>query len=84
MKILVIPYVLLVGAILVTTPQDIALLDTRRGAEMFKNVDIPVSLLVNTIVYNLSVAMVIGVGNSSKHECVCVPKLWTKSLLIWK
>ena len=27
-----------------TTPQDIALMDARRGAEMFKKVDIPVSL----------------------------------------
>ena len=33
------------GAVLVTTPQDIALLDARRGAEMFKNVNIPVSVL---------------------------------------
>ncbi|XP_065917701.1 iron-sulfur cluster transfer protein NUBPL-like isoform X3 [Dysidea avara] len=30
------------GAVLVTTPQDIALLDARRGAEMFKAVNIPV------------------------------------------
>ncbi|XP_065917700.1 iron-sulfur cluster transfer protein NUBPL-like isoform X2 [Dysidea avara] len=29
------------GAVLVTTPQDIALLDARRGAEMFKAVNIP-------------------------------------------
>lgn len=34
-----------IGAVLVTTPQDIALLDARRGAEMFKNVNIPVSFL---------------------------------------
>ncbi|XP_065647739.1 iron-sulfur cluster transfer protein NUBPL isoform X2 [Hydra vulgaris] len=30
------------GAIVVTTPQDIALLDARRGAEMFRKVNIPV------------------------------------------
>ena len=57
-----IPNVLLVGAIIVTTPQDIALLDARRGAEMFKNVNIPVSLLVCTIVYHC-VTMVIIVCN---------------------
>ncbi len=30
------------GAVIVTTPQDIALLDARRGVEMFKKVNIPV------------------------------------------
>ncbi|XP_068734942.1 iron-sulfur cluster transfer protein NUBPL-like isoform X1 [Montipora capricornis] len=30
------------GAVIVTTPQDIALLDARRGAEMFKKVHVPV------------------------------------------
>lgn len=30
------------GAIMVTTPQDIALLDARRGAEMFWKVEVPV------------------------------------------
>jgi len=30
------------GAVVVTTPQDIALLDARRGAEMFTKVQIPV------------------------------------------
>ena len=34
------------GAVIVTTPQDIALLDARRGAEMFRKVHIPVSILL--------------------------------------
>ena len=32
------------GVVLVTTPQDIALIDARRGAEMFRKVDVPVSI----------------------------------------
>lgn len=30
------------GAVIVSTPQDIALLDAHRGAEMFKKVNVPV------------------------------------------
>jgi len=37
------------GAVVVTTPQDIALLDARRGAEMFKKVDIPILGLVQNM-----------------------------------
>ncbi|KAK3739383.1 hypothetical protein QZH41_015769, partial [Actinostola sp. cb2023] len=32
------------GAVIVTTPQDIALMDARRGAEMFRQVNIPVRM----------------------------------------
>ena len=35
------------GAVLVTTPQDIALIDARKGAEMFRKVDVPVSCPCN-------------------------------------
>lgn len=33
------------GAVIVSTPQDIALLDARRGAEMFRKVNVPVRVL---------------------------------------
>ena len=32
----------LAGAVIVTTPQDIALIDAKKGIEMFRKVDIPV------------------------------------------
>tara|TARA_R110002094_G_scaffold169639_2_gene151975 strand:- start:724 stop:1131 length:408 start_codon:yes stop_codon:yes gene_type:complete len=32
----------LTGAVIVTTPQDIALLDAKKGIEMFRKVDVPV------------------------------------------
>ena len=32
----------MLGAVIVTTPQDIALLDARRGTEMFRKVHVPV------------------------------------------
>jgi len=35
-------HILFEGAIIVSTPQDIALLDARRGAHMFSKVDVPV------------------------------------------
>ena len=40
------------GAVIVTTPQDIALLDARKGVEMFAKVDIPVlGVLENMSMY---------------------------------
>lgn len=32
------------GAVIVSTPQDIALMDARKGAEMFRKVHVPVSI----------------------------------------
>ncbi|GIX47127.1 MAG: iron-sulfur cluster carrier protein [Candidatus Tectimicrobiota bacterium] len=39
------------GAILVTTPQDLALLDVKRGAEMFKQVNTPLLGIVENMSY---------------------------------
>jgi ATP-binding protein involved in chromosome partitioning len=42
----------LTGAIIVTTPQDIALLDVKRGVEMFKKVGVPIlGIVENMAVY---------------------------------
>ena len=37
------------GAVIVSTPQDIALLDARKGLEMFKKVDVPVFGIVENM-----------------------------------
>ncbi len=43
----------LTGAIIVTTPQDIALLDVQRGVEMFKKVGVPIlGIVENMAVYS--------------------------------
>jgi len=48
------------GAVIVTTPQDIALLDARKGIEMFRKVDIPVL----GVVENMSVHICTQCGHS--------------------
>ena len=49
------------GAVIVTTPQDIALLDARKGVEMFRKVDISVL----GVVENMSVYVCPNCGNKS-------------------
>lgn len=34
------------GAVIISTPQDVALLDARKGAEMFRKVHVPVSIYI--------------------------------------
>ena len=41
------------GAVIVTTPQDIALLDARKGIEMFRKVDIPVLGIVENMAMHI-------------------------------
>ena len=42
----------LAGAVIVTTPQDIALLDARKGIEMFRKVDVPVLGVLENMSYH--------------------------------
>jgi hypothetical protein len=37
------PLFLLAGSVIVSTPQNVALIDTRKGVAMFRKLDIPVS-----------------------------------------
>lgn len=34
------------GAVIISTPQDVALLDARKGTEMFRKVHVPVSIYI--------------------------------------
>jgi ATP-binding protein involved in chromosome partitioning len=43
--------IFMTGAILVTTPQDLALLDVSRGANMFQKVEVPVLGIVENMSY---------------------------------
>lgn len=43
----------LAGAVIVSTPQDIALIDARRGLEMFRRVDVPVFGIIENMSYFL-------------------------------
>lgn len=59
------------GAVIVTTPQDIALLDARRGAEMFKQVNIPVLGVVENMSSYVCpncghISDIFGVGGAEK------------------
>lgn len=79
----VIEQLICVGAIIVTTPQDIALLDVTRGIEMFKKVSIPVHVYYH-ISHDFAInVFVIGVWSSSKHECFSVSTLWSCNTHIW-
>ena len=42
----------LTGAIIVSTPQDIALIDVRKGIEMFKTVNVPILGLIENMAYH--------------------------------
>ena len=49
----------LLGAVIVSTPQDVALLDARRGVEMFRKVNVPVLGMIQ----NMSVFICPKCGN---------------------
>ena len=51
------------GAVIVTTPQDIALLDARKGLKMFEKVDVPIV----GIVENMSMHICSNCGHAEAH-----------------
>ncbi|KAL6052760.1 Iron-sulfur cluster carrier protein [Balamuthia mandrillaris] len=58
------------GAVIVSTPQDIALLDARRGATMFRQVGVPILGMVENMSYFVSpsgeISYIFGKGGAKK------------------
>ncbi len=58
---------MMIGAVIVCTPQDLALLDAVRGTNMFRKVDVPVSYMITCInttclpMYQQSYDMIISI-----------------------
>jgi ATP-binding protein involved in chromosome partitioning len=52
-QLTVVQQVALAGGVIVTTPQDVALLDVKRGITMFEQVDVPVLGVVENMSYHL-------------------------------
>ena len=49
-QLTIVQQVSLAGAVIVTTPQDIALLDARKGLQMFRKTDVPILGIIETVI----------------------------------
>ncbi len=61
------------GAVIVSTPQDVALIDAIKGIQMFHRVKVPVRLRV----------LILDSRNGSKHEFFLLSKLQFSIKHIW-
>ena len=72
----------LTGAVIVSTPQDIALLDARKGLNMFRKVDVPVLGIIENMSYYFcpkcgDEAHVFGHGGAKAYRAIA-KKIWEK------
>lgn len=80
---------LLSGAVIVSTPQDIALLDARRGAEMFKKVNVPVmwktcfETFPTGFGWRPPLNPAAGPRPGSEHERLPVSQVWAPDSHLW-
>lgn len=71
----------LTGAVIVTTPQDLAVLDVQKGADMFKKVNTPVLGIIENMTHfecphcNKSSQIFAGIGGDSESKRLDVPLL---------
>src|SRR6516165_2272231 len=73
----------LAGAVIVSTPQDIALLDARKGLNMFKKVDVPVLGIVENMSYFLCPIAVAAARSSrmaapARKPGASAPSFWAR------
>ena len=77
-QLTIVQTVALAGAIIVTTPQEVALIDARKAATMFEKVNVPVLGLIENMSYFLSPSDgkrydIFGpaAANAKRSGCVC-------------
>jgi ATP-binding protein involved in chromosome partitioning len=69
---------LMKGAVIVSTPQDVALVDARKGVAMFKKVDIPVrSFIANMI------QLIVDCRPTTQHVPFQVLLMFNTARIIW-
>jgi ATP-binding protein involved in chromosome partitioning len=61
-----------VGAVIVSTPQDIALADAIKGINLFKKVNVPVIFYL-VIIYVMVCSRIIDIGNGTEYERIYLP-----------
>jgi ATP-binding protein involved in chromosome partitioning len=71
------------GAVIVTTPQDLALLDARKGVEMFRKVNIPVLGVVENMAVHICsncghAEHLFGEGGGEKLATSMVSNCWPR------
>lgn len=69
---------LMEGAVIVSTPQDVALVDARKGVAMFKKVDIPVRSFIATMIQ-----LIVDRRSSTQHVPFQVLLMFNTTRIVW-
>jgi ATP-binding protein involved in chromosome partitioning len=69
---------LMEGAVIVSTPQDVALVDARKGVAMFKKVDIPVRSFIATMIQ-----LIVDRRSTTQHVTFQVLLMFNTARTVW-
>jgi ATP-binding protein involved in chromosome partitioning len=69
---------LMEGAVIVSTPQDVALVDARKGVAMFKKVDIPVRSFIATMIQ-----LIVDRRSTTQHVPFQVLLMFNTTRTVW-